>query len=58
MRATDRCLEPHIGRSVDRLLMRYLQVGDAVTVTSAKHVCDVCAAESVSPAVVRRSQRT
>lgn len=32
--------------------------GDAVMATSAKHMCNVCAAGSVSSAVAQRSQRT
>jgi hypothetical protein len=58
MRATDRCRELRIHRGIDCVLLLDSQVEDAVIATSAKHMCDVCAAESVSSAVVQRSQRT
>jgi hypothetical protein len=58
MRATDRCRELRIHRGIDCVLFRDFQVEDAVIATSAKHMCDVCAAGSVSSAVAQRSQRT
>jgi hypothetical protein len=51
MRATDRRRELRIRRGIDCVLLRDFQIEDAVTATSAKHMCDVRAAESVSSAV-------
>jgi hypothetical protein len=58
MRATDRCRELRIRRGIDCVLLEDSQGEDAVTATSAKHMYDVRAAESVSSAVAQRSQRT
>jgi hypothetical protein len=51
MRATDRCRELCIRRGIYCVLLLDFQVEDAVIATSAKHMCDVRAAESVSSAV-------